>query len=208
MNWIYASLSQCCFPQALSGTQTSSCSNLFMALALLLLHTALKWPILMHSVHVFPYGLALSRAMAVTTISKQVCFVGMFVCMCHSRTVLVHVCFFIIFSLSNSFVSVRLLMMVDWALCASTLFTHDNTFSLMIFFHFYLSLWAPRLFILTYECHLNHGQIALLVVCLVPYNYTLLLIVAIYPSILQHFPHPVCLICETVAIILFHWTGV
>ena len=44
--------------------------------------------------------------------------------------------FFIIFSLSNSFASVRLFMMVDWALWALTLFAQHNTFSLMIFFIF------------------------------------------------------------------------
>ena len=43
---------------------------------------------------------------------------------------------FITFSLSNYFASIRLFMMVDWALCTSTLFAHDSTFSLVIFFIF------------------------------------------------------------------------
>ena len=80
-------------------------------------------------------------------------FAGVFVCVCLLGLSLC--VFFTIFSLSNSFTSVRLFMMVDWALCTSTLFAQDNT-SLLVIFHFHVSLWVPGLFLLTEQCHLNH----------------------------------------------------
>ena len=130
----------------------ASCSTSFMALALLILYTALKWPILVHFVYFFPYA----RHCLVGWLLPQylhICFAGLFVCM---YLLGLSLCvFFTIFSLSNSS-SVRLFMMVDGVLCASTLFIEDNTFSVVIFFHFQVSMSVPGLFLLIYQCHLNH----------------------------------------------------
>ena len=138
---------------SLSLSWTVSCSILSVAPVLLLLHYTLKWPILPHSLQVFAYARHCLSGWLLPQY-LHVCFVGVFVCICLLG---VSLCvFFIIFSLLNSFASMRLFMMVDWALCTLTLFAHDNIFSLVIF-HFHLSLQAPRLFLPTYQCNLNHG---------------------------------------------------
>ena len=108
---------------------TVSCSILCMALVLLLLHTALKWPVLLHSVQVFPYARYCLWGMAVTTVSA--CLFHGHLCV-SSGTVLVYI--FDTFILSNSFAFVRLFMTADWAFCAPTLFAHANTFWLSFIF--------------------------------------------------------------------------
>ena len=52
---------------------------------------------------------------------------------------------FIIFNFSNSFVSVRLLIMADLALWASTLFAQHNTFSLVT--SAFSSVWSSYIII-------------------------------------------------------------
>ena len=169
LKWIELMLTESMlFSSTLSWT--ASCSTSFMTLALLLLHIALKCPILLHSVHVFPYaGHCLGRWLLPQCL--HICFVGIVVCMCFPGLPLC-VCFsFIIFSLSNSFGSMRLFMLVDGAFCTLTLFAQNNTFLLMIFFKFsfiFVSSWIIS-------------------------PYTLLQIVTIYACIIQHF-HPFCLL--------------
>ena len=96
------------FSPALSWT--TSCCTSFTALVFLLLHTALKWPILLHSVHVFPNAGHCLRGWLLLQY-WHVCFVGVYVCMCLLGLSLC--AFFVTFILSNSFASVRLFMIVD-----------------------------------------------------------------------------------------------
>ena len=111
------------FSSALSWA--ASCSTSFMVLALLLLHTALKWPILLHSVHLFPYaGHCLGGWLLPQYL--HVCFAGIFVCV--GLLGLALLVFFTNLSLSDSFTSVRLFMMVDWNICTLALFAQGNTF--------------------------------------------------------------------------------
>ena len=72
---------------------------------------------------------ALLQEMAIATVFT--CLLCGCFCMCvSSQAFLVYV--FVTFSLSNSFISVRLCMMVEWALCTLTLLSQDNTFLLVI----------------------------------------------------------------------------
>ena len=115
------------FSSALSWA--ASCSTFLMVLALLLLHTTLKWPILLHSVYLFPYARHCLRGWLQPQY-LHICFAGVFICM---GLLVLSLCVFLTtFSLLNSFNSVRLFMMVDWDLCVFTLFTQDNTFSIVI----------------------------------------------------------------------------
>ena len=108
---------------------TVSCSISFTTLFLMLLWTFQKWSILLHSVHIFPYarhclgGYVLPQYL-------HVCFDGMLDCVgpfgfslwaCLATQIW-----------SNSFVSVLVLIVTAWALCASTIFTYDKIFSLVM----------------------------------------------------------------------------
>ena len=107
-----------------------SCSILFTALVLLLLQTFWKWPILLHSVYTFPYARHCLRG-GVLMQYLHVCFNGMLNCV--GPLSLFSLCACLATQiLSNSFVSVVLLITAAWALCASTLFTHDKIFSLVM----------------------------------------------------------------------------
>ena len=106
-----------------------SCSTSLTACVLLLLQTLQKWPVLLHSAHIFPYA--------------RVCLVG---CMLPQY---LHICFesvpdcddllgltlhadLDIIILSDSFDSVIVFITATCVLCASTLFTHDRILSLVM----------------------------------------------------------------------------
>ena len=136
------------FSSALSFA--ASCSTLFTAGALLLLHTTLKWPILLNSVHLFPYAGHCLRAWLLPQY-LHISFVGIFVCMV--CLVLSSCVFFTTFSLSYSFASVRLFIMVNWALCTLKLFAQDNTF-LLVISSFSCIFASSQIISPNYQCHL------------------------------------------------------
>ena len=129
----------------------ASCSTSFTDWALLLLHTALKWSLLLQSVHLFPYAGHCLRGWLLQQY-LHVCFVGIFVCMYLLGPSLC--VFFTIFSLPNSFASMTLFLIVDWALCASSLFAQANTFSLAV--SLFSCIFVSYLFSLAFQCLLNH----------------------------------------------------
>ena len=63
---------------------TAFCSTLFTAVVFLLLHITLKWPILLHPVHVSPYVGHCLRGWLLPQY-QHVCFAGIPVCMCLLR---------------------------------------------------------------------------------------------------------------------------
>ena len=106
-----------------------SCSTSFKALALLLLHTPLKWLILPESVHFFPYAGHcfwgwLDPEYLHVCLAGILCVQMIFlVCLCMSLSL------FLICQIS--FVSVRLFIMADSDLWASSLLAQQTTFSLV-----------------------------------------------------------------------------
>ena len=118
-----------------ASSWTASCSTFFMALVLLLLHTTWKWPILLHSMHVFPYARhCLGRWLLPQYL--HICFMGILICVLLLRLSF-HI-FLAILILSNFFASVRLFITMDCALCTSTLLAHANTSSLEMTLLLYL----------------------------------------------------------------------
>ena len=101
-----------------------SYSTSFIALVLLLLHTFQKWPILLHSMHIFPYaGHCLSGWVLPQYL--HICFDGVLGCVDLLWLSLWE--YLDILILSNSFIT------ADWALCTSSIiFAHDKIFSLVI----------------------------------------------------------------------------
>ena len=106
-----------------------SCSTSFTALVPLLLQTFWKWPILLHSMHIFPYtrhclgGCVLPQYL-------QVCLNGVLDYI--GPLGLSMWAYLATQILSNSFVSVMALITAAWVLCASILFAHDKIFSLVM----------------------------------------------------------------------------
>ena len=64
---------------SLATPWTASCSTSFMALVLLLLHTAQKWPNLLHSVHIFLYARHCLRQWLLLQY-LLICFIGVLIC--------------------------------------------------------------------------------------------------------------------------------
>ena len=99
------------------------------ALLFVLLHTLLKWPTLLYSMHVLPYaghclgGCVLPQYLHASCHGVLYCagVLGLLACTGLDT-----------FILLNSLVSVIALITAAWALCASTLFAHARTFPLVI----------------------------------------------------------------------------
>ena len=114
---------------SLASFWTISCTTSSMALVLLCLHTTLKWPIFMHSVHVFPYTWhCLGWWLLLQYL--HVCFMDILVCV-FLLGLSLHA-FFDILILSNTFASVIPLITADCVLCTLILFAHAKTFPLII----------------------------------------------------------------------------
>ena len=105
-----------------------SISTSWTAQFLLLLHTFLKCPVLLHAAHVFPYaGHCLGGWLCLQYLHG--CLWCVAICISLPWVLFGSVPFFI---LSNALISVRSFNTIACALCASTLLAHASTSSLVI----------------------------------------------------------------------------